>query len=214
MSKIGPKEKALQAQREQTAKGKKPVLPTDGSIPDFLKRTETPEQAEARRKKLAPRDASGGLKVIEPYTPPPAAIKKAIERDLKGDDKSVSITELHESKNPIVKANKDSWNAIPAVAKAKPKAETTSAKPKESVVRTKTSTSKSKTNARSAISTKKKGSKLEIIIGLLKRKEGCTTADVLKATGWPAVSMPQQAKAAGLKLKKEKDGKVTRYRAA
>lgn len=58
------------------------------------------------------------------------------------------------------------------------------------------------------------GSKLETIVGLLRRKEGCTTADVLKVTDWPAVSMPQQAKAAGLTLRKEKDGKTTRYWAA
>jgi hypothetical protein len=56
------------------------------------------------------------------------------------------------------------------------------------------------------------GSKLELVVGLLTRKEGCTTADVLAATQWPSVSMPQQAKAAGLKLRKEKaKGEVTRY---
>ena len=58
------------------------------------------------------------------------------------------------------------------------------------------------------------GTKLGIIIGLLTRKEGCTTAVVLNATGWPAVSMPQQARAAKLKLRKEKQDKVTRYWAA
>jgi hypothetical protein len=55
------------------------------------------------------------------------------------------------------------------------------------------------------------GSKLEIVVGLLTRKEGCTSAEVLKATDWPAVSMPQQARSAGLTLRQEKDGKVTRY---
>lgn len=55
------------------------------------------------------------------------------------------------------------------------------------------------------------GSKLEIVAGLLKRPEGCTTAEVLAGTGWPTVSMPQMAKAAGLTLRKEKDGKVSRY---
>lgn len=55
------------------------------------------------------------------------------------------------------------------------------------------------------------GSKLEIVVGLLTRTEGCTSAEVLKATEWPAVSMPQQARAAGLTLRQEKDGKVTRY---
>lgn len=56
------------------------------------------------------------------------------------------------------------------------------------------------------------GSKLEIVADLLKRPEGCTTAEALAATGWPTISMPQQAKAAGLTLSKEKDGKVSRYR--
>src|SRR5205807_246786 len=44
----------------------------------------------------------------------------------------------------------------------------------------------------------REGSKLEKIVGLLTRPEGCTTKDVLKATGWPSVSMPQQAEAAGI----------------
>jgi hypothetical protein len=57
------------------------------------------------------------------------------------------------------------------------------------------------------------GSKLEIIVGLLTRPQGCTTAEVLKATDWPAVSMPQQARAAGLTLQKEKKDGVTVYRA-
>jgi hypothetical protein len=60
----------------------------------------------------------------------------------------------------------------------------------------------------------REGSKTALIAGLLTRKQGCTTADVLKATGWPAVSMPQQAKAVGVGLRKEKDGKVSRYWAA
>lgn len=55
------------------------------------------------------------------------------------------------------------------------------------------------------------GSKVETIGKLLLRPSGCTTADVLAATGWPSVSMPQQAKAAGLRLRREKEGKVSRY---
>jgi hypothetical protein len=54
-------------------------------------------------------------------------------------------------------------------------------------------------------------SKTAMVGQLLLRKEGCTTADILKATGWPSVSVPAQAKAVGLGLRKEKDGKVTRY---
>lgn len=55
------------------------------------------------------------------------------------------------------------------------------------------------------------GTKLEIVKGLLMRTAGCTLADILAATGWPSVSVPQQARAAGLTLRKEKDGSVTRY---
>lgn len=58
------------------------------------------------------------------------------------------------------------------------------------------------------------GSKTEIVANLLRREKGCTTADVLAATGWPAVSMPAMAKAARLKLSKGKVDGVTRYRGA
>lgn len=66
--------------------------------------------------------------------------------------------------------------------------------------------------AKKPAAAKAKGStKVEIIAGLLTRKEGCTTADILAACKWPSVSVPQQAKAAGLKLRKVKDGSVSRY---
>jgi len=55
------------------------------------------------------------------------------------------------------------------------------------------------------------GSKTALIGSMLLDPKGCTAAEVLKATGWPAVGMPAQAKACGLKLRKVKDGKVTRY---
>lgn len=56
------------------------------------------------------------------------------------------------------------------------------------------------------------GSKLEAVVSLLRRPEGCTGAEALAATGWPAISMPAQAKAAGLTLRKEKvKGEPTRY---
>lgn len=71
---------------------------------------------------------------------------------------------------------------------------------------------KAKGNAKPAGS---KGSKVALIGTLLARKQGCTRADVLQATGWPAVSMQQQAKALGVKLKVQKlPGEVSRYYAA
>lgn len=58
-------------------------------------------------------------------------------------------------------------------------------------------------------------SKMSIISKLLNRANGCTTADVLEATGWPSVSMPAMAKALKVRLHKDKEkGKATRYRAA
>lgn len=108
-------------------------------------------------------------------------------------------------------------------AKAKPEA-----KAKESKVRTtKTKTTKAakKSASRTAIKGRtaakapeggiRPGSKLETIVGLLKRPEGCTAKDALAATGWPTLSFPQQARAAGIKLRKEKEkGQPTRYYAA
>ena len=58
------------------------------------------------------------------------------------------------------------------------------------------------------------GSKLETIVKMLKQPNGCSAKEVLAATGWPAVSMPQQARAAGLTLSKQKVDGVTRYSVA
>jgi hypothetical protein len=56
------------------------------------------------------------------------------------------------------------------------------------------------------------GAKTKEIGRLLQRKNGCTTAEILEATGWPSVSVPAMAKACGLTLRKEKNpGEKTRY---
>ena len=60
----------------------------------------------------------------------------------------------------------------------------------------------------------RKGSKLEAISKMLHRKNGCTAREVMESCQWPAVSMPQQAQALGIKLRTEKDGRATRYWAA
>ena len=66
--------------------------------------------------------------------------------------------------------------------------------------------------ARVRVSPVKAGSKASLIGDLLRRQNGCTYADVLAATGWPSVSMPVQAKSAGLKLRREKvPGQPMRY---
>lgn len=50
-----------------------------------------------------------------------------------------------------------------------------------------------------------------VIAGLLTRPGGCVARDVLDATGWRAVSMPRQARTAGLELRRESVDGVTRY---
>jgi hypothetical protein len=44
----------------------------------------------------------------------------------------------------------------------------------------------------------------KVIIAMLRRANGCTREEVLRETGWSAVSFQQQAKAAGIKLKIDK----------
>jgi len=205
MAKIGPKEAKLQQQREENL-----------DLPDFLKRAETPEEAAAREKKNAKLEAkrrfddSAGLKATEPVTPMPEKIRKAIEKDLREDP--VVAVEADMSAATVDAVVKPPQNAkakklSPVLAKALAERDKLNqSTPVEATVKTKTKAHKG--------NGAKKESKVDTIAALLKRKEGCTTADVLKATGWPSVSMPAQAKAAGLKLKKDKDGKVTRYRVA
>jgi hypothetical protein len=53
------------------------------------------------------------------------------------------------------------------------------------------------------------GSKDAEITTLLKR--GCTSEEVLRVTGWKAISMPAMAKKLGLKLRIEKGVKPFRY---
>ena len=72
-----------------------------------------------------------------------------------------------------------------------------------------TTTTKAKTNGGP-----RKGSALAKVAGMLRRPGGCTREQVLKATGWTAVSLQQQAKAAGVKLKIDKSERPFTYRAA
>ena len=46
---------------------------------------------------------------------------------------------------------------------------------------------------------------------MLTRAAGCTRVDVLKVTGWTAISMQQVAKVAHLKLTTNQDGRHLRY---
>lgn len=99
---IGPKETALKAMK------------ADLNIPSFLARTETDAQAEARRKKHAPKNESKGLKVI---TPPDPKISAAIAKDFaekKKDEKPVDVKAIVErAQTAVTKAAKATVKAVP-----------------------------------------------------------------------------------------------------
>jgi len=63
----------------------------------------------------------------------------------------------------------------------------------------------------SLINKARPGSKAWQIGQMFLRPEGVTTDEVLAATGWPSVSMPNQAKQAGLQVYKIRTGRRVRY---
>lgn len=162
-------------------------------IPDLLNRwlVMTPEQlAESDQRISGQREAFRKRRT----TMKPAGPKEAQLRASRADRTEPKASAAAEPTKESTVSKKTKTEAKPAKAK------------KENKVKT------AKTAAADGI---RPGTKLALVVDLLKRPEGCTTKDVLNATGWPAVSMPQQAKAAGIKLKKEKkEGDVTRYYAA
>lgn len=82
------------------------------------------------------------------------------------------------------------------------------AKAKKKVAKKKVAAKKTATKK----STGPRGEKTLKVKSLLERKNGCTRADILEATGWPSVSVQAMAKATGLKLRKTKEkGEATRY---
>jgi len=71
--------------------------------------------------------------------------------------------------------------------------------------------SKAKRTGKRTTAPKARRTKISMVIAMLKRRQGCTNADILKATGWAAVSLPQMARQGKVKLVKEKQGNVSRY---
>jgi hypothetical protein len=57
----------------------------------------------------------------------------------------------------------------------------------------------------------REGSKTEKIYKLLTRKSGCTRAEVLEATQWPAISIQKISETLGLKLRKDGANRPYRY---
>lgn len=209
MAKIGTKELQARSLREAKHKGKKME---DLTIPTFLRRKPAPAPAPT---------AAEPAPDLEAFTAPPLTVEQSIkqEADRRWRDWMPTMTDR---KRPLLRALikevRMEFHAIEVAKEGKMPEAPAPAKQKDTeAMTTKTKKTTKTKGAKPKVDGPKearKGSKLEIVANLLKRPNGCTTADVLKATGWPAVSMPQQAKSAGLTLKKDKVDGVTRYTAA
>lgn len=182
---VGTKEQQLRALREAHAKG---VIHSSSAV--------GAQNQKHRRRELDQkiRDVEQGKKNDDEPTTETAAAEPETQKtpmaEPTAEQESDMATKKSAAKKKAQKAKKTPKAKAPKKTKA-PKAAKAAKTPKADGPRA--------------------GSKTEAIHALLTRKEGCTTADVLKETGWPSVSMPQQAKNCGLTISKEKVDKVTRY---
>ncbi len=93
--------------------------------------------------------------------------------------------------------------------------ESTMSKPTAKKKVAKKATAKKKTAAaKNGHATKRGDSKTAKVVALLKHAGGATRAQILKATGWKAVSVQQLAKSAGLKLKVDESERPFKYKVA
>jgi hypothetical protein len=187
--KIGPKELAQRDLQAKKCSRAHEMMLEDGCPEKILRTGDGP--------KLKPRaDKSTGVTLAAPL-----AVQKAISAEFADDE-----TETTNAPAPPAAEQQET-----AMSMKKTKTKKT-AKPKKAPKASKPKVASAPKEKNGGV---RPGSKTEIVANLLKRPEGCTTADILAATGWPAVSVPAMAKAAGLTLKKEKNkGEPTRYRAA
>jgi hypothetical protein len=184
------------------------TIPVDGSIPPFLDRVggrspaEVAAEAKKARKKGAEPTKAERLKALRESKAAEAAKKEA---NLTDADKA-AIAKLKKEGAKAASLGASPFDLKKAGAKVK-------AATQESDVSKKTKTKKPAAPKKAAAGDgPRAGSKTALVAGLLQRAKGCTGAEILALTGWPTVSVPAQAKAAGLKLRKEKaKGEPTRY---
>lgn len=218
--KPGPKEQQVRDLKAARIEAAAKAMAADGA-PDAINRnkTMTPEEIEAAEKRAARVTTKAAeRKVANPKEPTGRAV-------LPASVEPAGRAILADNKKRERAATKARLDALKESTKAPAKP---AAAAQESSVTTKTTTAKKATPKTRKGSTKSAArrpvkstttraasgkTKTQLIADMLRRPGGCTTAEVLKATGWPSVSMPQQAKLVGIKLIKKKDGKVTRYSA-
>jgi len=93
---------------------------SNDDMPEFLKRApETPEQEEKRRKKYAPKDASGGLKVKKLPEPVDPKIAKAIKRDLDANQTAGGDVAIPRGEKPDWQKTHDSLRKAQSEQRAK-----------------------------------------------------------------------------------------------
>lgn len=190
--KIGPKEALLRAQREAACK----IKHDDPAclIPKVTCRTCNP-QLSRRGPPTETKLQNDGVALA-----PPVSVQKPLAKKLASHHKELAKTA---PATPAAKGQESKMRKTKTTKKAAAK--------KAANGKARAPVKAAKGASKSAV---RPGTKVALVAGMLQRPEGCTTKDVLKATGWPAVSMPQQAKAAGLTLKKDKKDGVTVYSAA
>jgi hypothetical protein len=162
----------------------------EAGVPKFLERKDSPEAA-LRRQMQADADKHRATAARLPIVTHPPRVGAALKPTPMTATKPLPIeaTKQEKTMTPNTATNGTTKKTAPAAAKAKPKAKRTATEVRP-------------------------GSKLEKIVKLLTRKQGCTAKEILDVCKWPSVSVPQQARAAGLKLIKQKNGDgVTVYRA-
>jgi Protein of unknown function (DUF3489) len=150
------------------------------------------------RKLTKPRDIKAPAKDEEPAT-------KALRKELakaKETKKAARLARLNELKGTAMPKTKLAPKANKKAAKAPVAKKATKARAK--------ATAAPRPAAGSAKGLRP-GSKVALVANLLTRPQGCTATEVKAACDWTAVSMPAQAKAAGLTLRQEKIDGVTRY---
>ena len=206
-------------------------LPMVSATPEIA----TPRFADdAELRRAADREWREWIPTRESRTRPQLrSILRRMRNEQKEKEKAMAkpgAKELHSRALGLQRAAIKNSTTIPARQATTTPPATPAAKQENATMAKKTATKK-KTSAKKAAAPKKSkaakapkaeksaktdgtirpGSKLEIVATLLRQPGGTTTKEILAKTGWPTVSVPQQAKAAGITLHKEKVDGVTRY---
>lgn len=197
-AKIGPREQALRDMRREDT----PLnLPKKKAAASAVAKTLKETAMDLNSGNSTPSDPTP-VKGRDPSPELAEMVTAAIGRAPENAPKPKASAKANTTKEKTVKTKK----AAPAKKGATKKAKVSAKKPAKAKA--------ARSGARAAkVEGVRPGTKLETIVGLLKRPGGCTAKEAMQACDWPSVSMPQQAKAAGLKLRKEKVGGVTRYSA-